>query len=215
MLCSQDRIDTAFFPYALKSRYGMIHTDHLGTPQKMTDSSGVVVWAADYKPFGEVNITTNTITNNLRFPGQYYDVETGLNYNYYRDYNPVIGRYIESDPMGLIGGMNSLFPYVGNNPIRRMDPLGLTEGPDLGSLIENLEAFGDFMLATKVGGQVINAVNNIKSTLECGKSGDYGVYISKVPLKFISVSAWTSGNLDPNILAYGPYTLSGNCSCHL
>ena len=45
------------------------HNDHLGTPQKMTDASGAVVWAADYKPFGEVNITTNTITNNLRFPG--------------------------------------------------------------------------------------------------------------------------------------------------
>jgi uncharacterized protein RhaS with RHS repeats len=60
----------------------MIHNDHLGTPQKMTDSSGTVVWAADYKPFGEVTITVSTITNNLRFPGQYYDAETGLNYNY-------------------------------------------------------------------------------------------------------------------------------------
>ncbi len=57
----------------------MIHNDHLGTPQKMTDASGTVVWAADYKPLGEATITVSTITNNLRFPGQYYDVEAGLN----------------------------------------------------------------------------------------------------------------------------------------
>jgi RHS repeat-associated protein len=108
------------------------HNDHLGTPQKMTDSTGVVVWSADYKPFGEATITTNTITNNLRFPGQYYDAETGLNYNYFRDYNPVIGRYIESDPLGLLpsgprGGMNHLYVYADNNSLSKKDPLGLSE----------------------------------------------------------------------------------------
>ncbi len=102
----------------------MIHNDHLGTPQKMTDSSGTVVWAADYKPFGEATITVGTITNNLRFPGQYFDAETGLNYNYFRDYNPVIGRYIEKDPIGFRGGIN-LFAYVGGNPINRRDSRGL------------------------------------------------------------------------------------------
>jgi len=100
------------------------HNDHLGTPQKMTDSSGTVVWAADYKPFGEAAVTVSTITNNLRFPGQYFDQETGLNYNYYRDYNPVIGRYIEADPIGQQGGLN-LFGYGQNNPIIKMDFWGL------------------------------------------------------------------------------------------
>jgi len=108
----------------------MIHNDHLGTPQMMTDASGTVVWSADYKPFGEVTITVSTITNNLRFPGQYYDQETGIHYNYYRDYNPVVGRYMESDPIGLLPqgphkGINHLFAYVGNNPIRFTDPNGL------------------------------------------------------------------------------------------
>lgn len=104
------------------------HNDHLGTPQKMTDSTGTVVWAADYKPFGEATATVSSITNNLRFPGQYYDAETGLNYNYFRDYNPVIGRYIESDPIGILDGANHLYAYVGNNPVNWIDLLGLEPG---------------------------------------------------------------------------------------
>jgi RHS repeat-associated protein len=103
------------------------HNDHLGTPQKMTDSTGIVVWSADNKPFGEVNITTNNVTNNLRFPGQYFDEETGLYYNYFRDYNPIIGRYIETDPAGIQRGRNHLFVYVGNNPINFKDLTGLTK----------------------------------------------------------------------------------------
>ncbi len=101
------------------------HNDHLATPQKMTDASGSVVWAADYKPFGEATITVSTITNNLRFPGQYFDAETGLNYNYYRDYNPPIGRYIESDPVGIKRGRNHIYVYVLNNSLRGIDPQGL------------------------------------------------------------------------------------------
>ncbi|MHB8844940.1 MAG: RHS repeat-associated core domain-containing protein [Nitrospirota bacterium] len=101
------------------------HNDHLGTPQKMTDSSGVVRWSADHKPFGEINITTNDITNNLRFPGQYYDAETGNNYNYFRDYNPVIGNYIEADPIGIQGGMNHVYGYAMANPLRFIDLNGL------------------------------------------------------------------------------------------
>ncbi len=112
------------------------HTDHLGTPQKMTDSSGTVVWAADYKPFGQVGwtmplapnggITVNTIENNLRLPGQYYDEETGLHYNYHRYYDPATGRYLTADPIGLAGGIN-LYSYTSNNPINYIDPWGLAQ----------------------------------------------------------------------------------------
>jgi RHS repeat-associated protein len=62
---------------------------------------------------------------NLRFPGQYYDVETGLNYNYFRDYDPAVGRYVESDPIGLRGGSYSTYAYTNGNPINAIDPLGL------------------------------------------------------------------------------------------
>ena len=124
VLCTEGRIDTAYFPHEPRLLDGLIHNDHLATPQKMTSSNGTVVWSADYKPFGEATITVSTITNNLRFPGQYFDAETGLNYNYFRDYNPIIGRYVERDPVGLKGGIN-LYAYVRSNPILFVDLLGL------------------------------------------------------------------------------------------
>lgn len=119
------------------------HNDHLGTPQKMTDASGTVVWAVDYKPFGEATITVSTITNNLRFPGQYFDAQTGLNYNYFRDYNTILGRYLTPDPALLPTGETKIpfllsfnltrkdpqklnpFVYVENNSIRWKDVMGL------------------------------------------------------------------------------------------
>jgi RHS repeat-associated protein len=61
---------------------------------------------------------------NLRYPGQYYDSETGLNYNYYRDYDPATGRYVESDPIGLSGGINT-YAYGASTPVIYIDPLGL------------------------------------------------------------------------------------------
>jgi RHS repeat-associated protein len=91
----------------------------------MTDANQTVVWSGYYKPFGAATITVSTITNNLRFPGQYFDAETGLSYNYMRDYNTTIGRYIESDPIGLTGGDVNVYRYVMNNPNSNVDPDGL------------------------------------------------------------------------------------------
>ena len=100
------------------------HVDHLGTPQAMTDAAGKTVWKAYYDPFGKATLRHRAVENNLRLPGQYYDRETGLHYNYFRDYDPISGRYIESDPIGLRGGINT-YTYVGGNPVSYTDPLGL------------------------------------------------------------------------------------------
>lgn len=90
----------------------------------MTDSSQQVVWRADYAPFGAAMISIETVQNPFRFPGQYYDQETGLHYNYFRYYDPTTGRYVTPDPIGLEGGIN-LFSYVAGNPVRWDDPWGL------------------------------------------------------------------------------------------
>jgi RHS repeat-associated protein len=125
-----------------------VHTDHLGTPQIITDESQNVVWEADYEPFGEATITTELVTNNLRFRGQYFDEETGLHYNHHRTYSPEIGRYHESDPIGLLGGFNT-YTYVGNNPIRFTDPLGLFKCP--GGI---WSATSDFSISLFLGGGI-------------------------------------------------------------
>jgi RHS repeat-associated protein len=107
-----------------------VHNDHLGTPVAMTDPSGQVVWRATQKPFGATTVDEDPdgdgqpVTLNVRFPGQYYDAETGMHYNYFRVYDPSIGRYINSDPIGLAGGINT-YTYVGGNPISYSDRLGL------------------------------------------------------------------------------------------
>ena len=103
------------------------HTDHLGTPIMMTDIKGNKVWEGEFLPFGEVYSITGTITSNLRFPRQYYDEETGLHYNYFRDYKPMIGRYVEADPVGIKKGKNHLYSYVRSRPTTLSDPTGLIE----------------------------------------------------------------------------------------
>jgi RHS repeat-associated protein len=106
------------------------HNDHLGTSQVLTNDSQAIAWKAVYTPFGEAVPSVQTVDNPFRFPGQYYDPETGLHYNYFRYYNPQTGRYITPDPIGLEGGIN-LFAYVGGNPVRWIDPLGLVRGDKL------------------------------------------------------------------------------------
>ena len=99
------------------------HNDHLGTPQILTNDSGIVSWKAVYTPFGDAEIQVETVENPFRFPGQYYDQETGLHYNWNRYYDPKTGRYLTPDPVGLEGGIN-LFVYVENNPVIFVDPAG-------------------------------------------------------------------------------------------
>jgi RHS repeat-associated protein len=106
--------------------YYFYHNDHLGTPQKMTNLSGAIVWSATYDAFGKATIDAgSTITNNLRFPGQYFDAETGWHNNYHRYYDPNTGRYVTEDPIGLGGGDENFYNYVSNNPYTYFDPFGL------------------------------------------------------------------------------------------
>ncbi|MEW8660080.1 MAG: RHS repeat-associated core domain-containing protein, partial [Candidatus Thiodiazotropha endolucinida] len=100
-----------------------LHTDHLGAVIKATDGDQKILWDAVRKPFGERIVTTAQIEMPLGFPGQYFDEESGNYYNYFRDYDPVTGRYLQSDPIGLAGGINT-YSYVGNAPLKHVDPSG-------------------------------------------------------------------------------------------
>jgi RHS repeat-associated protein len=112
------------------TNYYFYHNDHLGTPQKMTDISGAVVWSATYDAFGKATIDMAGVTNNLRFPGQYYDAETGLHYNGNRYYDANTGRYVTKDPIGFYGGDANLYRYATNDPVNEIDPMGLaSRGP--------------------------------------------------------------------------------------
>ena len=103
-----------------------LYSDHLNTSRVITDQANKVIWNWASDPFGATAANEDPdgdgvkFTYNLRFPGQYYDRETGLHYNYFRDYDPRIGRFVESDPIGLKGGVN-LYVYSLNNPINRFD----------------------------------------------------------------------------------------------
>jgi RHS repeat-associated protein len=108
-----------------------IAPDHLGAPHQITNASSRVEWQWDHDPFGN-GLPTGSFSYGLRFPRQVYDQRSKLHYNYFRDYDPNTGRYIESDPIGLAGGVNT-YGYVGGNPLWARDPSG--ENPLLIPLI--------------------------------------------------------------------------------
>ena len=110
-----------------------IHPDHLGTPRAITtsDTANTKVWEwknedafGNNAPNEDPSATGTAFKYNLRFPGQYFDQETGTHYNYFRDFDPNTGRYVQSDPIGLKGGINT-YAYVRGNPLVAVDPTGL------------------------------------------------------------------------------------------
>lgn len=107
-----------------------IHADYLNTPRQIDNASGQAVWTWEPVTFGANAPNTDPLNTGtsfdykLRFPGQIADTEPGLRYNYLRDYNPSLGRYVQSDPIGLIGGVNT-YVYVSDNPISSEDRNGL------------------------------------------------------------------------------------------
>jgi RHS repeat-associated protein len=129
-----------------------IHTDARMAPVMLTESTGAVAWRAEYDPFGgafvlDGTLSGETVEMNLRLPGQYFDAESGLHYNWHRYYDPELGRYISTDPKSselkkqllaqiqpakgdfktvqILEREGNLFAYSGNNPMRYFDPYGL------------------------------------------------------------------------------------------
>jgi RHS repeat-associated protein len=162
-----------------------IHPDHLGTPRIITDYTNQIVWSWKSDPFGNTAPNEDpdndgeTLTFNLRFPGQYYDSETGLHYNYFRTYNPATGRYLESDPIGLEGGLNT-YGYVGGNPLKYIDPTG------------------EFGFAGAIGGGAFNFLFQVSLNLYL-TDGDIGRSLRCINMSDILVSA-AMGAIGPSLI---------------
>jgi len=143
-----------------------IQTDQLNTPRAILNSAQTVVWKWDSDAFGSTPANEDpdnnglTLQFNLRFPGQIHDSETGLHYNYFRDYDPQTGRYVESDPIGLGGGINT-YNYALSNPLSHTDPTG-----EVVPLILGCAASAPCAAAALVAGAiVVNSAMNIADAL--------------------------------------------------
>jgi len=176
-----------------------VHSDHLNTPRKIPQAStGTLAWRYDADPFGTAAPNQNpgglgTFTYNLRFPGQYYQAETGLNQNWNRDYDPLTGKYIESDPIGLRSGINT-YTYALGNPLTDVDPRGL-------DVIINISRQGYSMS----GGTVASTITVYSTfspiapfsgfSMENANAGDCGC---KPPIPAGSYPAFIRGDHTPN-----------------
>ncbi|MFZ5798139.1 MAG: RHS repeat-associated core domain-containing protein, partial [Thermodesulfobacteriota bacterium] len=208
--------DSANALFDLVVSYGIYYyiSDHLGTAQLLTDSQGAVVWQGNYTPFGEVDVVVNTVANYFRFPGQYFDAETGLHYNWHRYYDPTSGRYLSADPIGLDGGMN-LYLYTGANPVNAIDPMGLYSSSDV------IPAWNNYCSGSKTPWTTsFSSINwgGIESQIKKQLSGMVGSGQCQATTKQVSfnVSAQTGG-ADSLIIGRHNVTVSGqlniNCDC--
>jgi RHS repeat-associated protein len=114
-----------------------VHPDHLDTPRVIVNAANQTVWRWDSTPYGDTEADENPnglgeFSYSLRLPGQQYDGESGQHYNYFRDYEAATGRYVQSDPIGLEGGL-ATYTYVESSPLDGVDPLGLWRFRDIKS----------------------------------------------------------------------------------
>jgi RHS repeat-associated protein len=107
-----------------------VHADHLNRPIMVTNSAGASVWNAIWTPFGAPYSITGALTYNARFPGQWFQIESGLNWNWHRQYDPSTGRYIQPDPLGLTALLSdgpSVYGYAKQASLGWVDRMGLQE----------------------------------------------------------------------------------------
>jgi len=192
-----------------------IRVDHIGRPVFATDSSANIVWEVNYLPFGGVESSSGSNID-LRFPGQWFQLESGLHQNWMRDYDPTTGRYMQADPLGLVDGA-SVYGYARQNPMRYTDPRG--EFGILGAAIGAVSNLG-IQIAVNYArygwGDKLWKCVDIKNVVASGALGFVGVaplgaVISgkyKVAAGMAAVSAFTKTYLTPM-----PIRIGDECEC--
>ncbi len=190
------------------------HDDHLGAPLAATDTANVTLWRWDRMPFGETTADEDPDGDKkkfiyaLRFPGQYYDKEAGLNYNYFREYDPGTGRYWESDPVGLIGGLTG-YVYVSSNPLQNVDPYGLWTG------VDDLLFAGGGALVGLVGQTIGDLISGKPSQWQKYTAAAVGGAVGGESLLYTGnpLIAGGVGGLTSNLVAQGIEAASGKRHC--
>jgi RHS repeat-associated protein len=203
----QQATETVYFgstPVALIQNGAIyrIYADQIGTPRVITDLTGKTVWMWESNPFGETKPNEDPdqdglkLTYHARFPGQVFDSETGLHYNFHRDYNPQTGRYMQSDPIGLEGGLNT-FGYANMTVLTNSDASGLKpivyKDEALRKLYQPIEAK---IALTSVGKTLMASINNRKDR-------DYHVYRGRGVAKVGRTGNTLVMEIDPNFLPEG------------
>ncbi|EGM79578.1 RHS repeat-associated core domain protein [Rheinheimera sp. A13L] len=157
--------------YILNNQLYFVHNDHLGRPEVITNASKAIVWRAKLEAFDRSVLTTSIGEFNIGFPGQYWDSEKQSWYNYFRDYDATLGRYLQSDPIGLAGGLNT-YGYVFNNPARLVDSFGLSP-EDVSAIISQFQMTAANM--TRNGQRTSPGVwNNMQRSLHDVSGGKVG-----------------------------------------
>ncbi|HFZ1500239.1 TPA: RHS element core protein [Citrobacter freundii] len=161
--------------YTPQRKIHLYHCDHRGLPLALINQDGKIEWSAEYDAWGNVLREDNphNLVQHIRLPGQQYDEETGLYYNRYRYYDPLLGRYITQDPIGLEGGWN-VYQYP-LDPVTDTDPLGLFVPLVIGGYYLSAQAvawistglFAAAVVSTPAGKQALtntaNSLSNCKS----------------------------------------------------
>lgn len=162
------------------------HYDHIGNTLALSDISGNLINKYAYDPFGRLAGMEETVSNPFRFVGQFGVMDEGDNLFYMRAryYDPAIGRFINKDPIGLLGGLN-MYAYVGNNPIKLIDPLGLQVSNSWPEARNTISTFRNLVQVVTTGGTIVTLVNAGWALVPAIIIGVVGSHISGMVFDFV------------------------------